>query len=154
MAVLVSLKEVVEAIETQVDNSEAFLNPDTGEIVGVMEEERRLVEEGRSHDRTLPAWQQEILPKVREALESGRFLRLPDCFEVHEWNIMERFSDAQEDERIRGKLGRAIHGSGAFRRFKDAIRALGLEDDWYQLRTRAIEEIARDWLEAHHLPYK
>jgi len=153
MAVVISLREVVEAIDLLMEESEAYLNPETGEIVTVTEEDRRLVEKERPLDE-LPAWQREMLPKTRAALESGRFLRLPTSFEVHEWEIMKRFSDAQANQRIRQELMDAIHGSGAFRVFKRAIRRLGIEGNWYQFREKALEEITRDWLEAHELPYR
>jgi hypothetical protein len=47
----------------------------------------------------------------------------------------------------------AIHGEGAFRAFRSAIRRLGLEQSWYQFRDEALAEIARSWLEEHKLQY-
>jgi len=47
----------------------------------------------------------------------------------------------------------AIHGAGAFRAFRSAIRGLGLEQNWYQFRDQALEDIARRWLEEHKLQY-
>jgi hypothetical protein len=154
MAVVISLREVVDAIDVQSDEAESYLDPTTGEIVLVTEEERELVEQGRADDPDLPEWQREIMPKVREVLESDRFLRLPDPREVHEWDIMRRFSDAWKDEHARHELHAAIHRAGAFRRFKETIQGLGIEEAWYKFRAAALEEIARDWLEEHKLPYK
>ncbi len=153
MAVVVLLSEVVEAIEMLMEESEAYLDSETGEIVTVTEDDRMLVE-GDGPLEELPAWQRESLPKIRDALESGRFLRPPTKFDVHEWDIMRRFSEAQENERTRRELTDAIHGSGAFRMFKSIIRRLGIEDAWYQFRQGALEEIARDWLDEHRLRYK
>jgi hypothetical protein len=101
-----------------------------------------------------PPWMREQLPKVREALESGRFLSLPTKFDVHEWAIMEEFSQEQENDRVRAELLDAIHGSGAFRMFKSTIRRLGIEKAWYQFRDESIKEIAVEWLEENHLQYK
>jgi len=94
-----------------------------------------------------------MMPKIRAALESDRFLELPDRFDIHEWSIMERFSRAQNIEQIRGELLNAVHGAGAFRAFRSAIRRLGLEQSWYQFRDEALAEIARSWLEEHKLQY-
>ena len=93
------------------------------------------------------------MPKIRDALEGDRWLELPDRFDIHEWSIMERFSRAQNIERIQRKLFDAIHGAGAFRAFRSAIRRLGLEQSWYQFRDEALADIARDWLEEHNLQY-
>ena len=152
MPATVSLRDVVEALDLPGDDWAAYLNPDTGEVVVVTDEDERLVEEGEDDD--LPDWQRGMLPKVREALESDRFLKLPDRFEIHEWSIMERFAMERADERQRADLLDAIHGSGAFRYFRDTIRRLGIEDEWYRLREAALEDIAKEWLEANNFPYK
>jgi hypothetical protein len=118
----------------------------------VSEDEIALVEEDAADD-DLPEWQRAAMPKIREALESDRFLVLPDRFEVHEWAIMERFS-REQNPRAREVLAAAVHGSGAFRHFRGAVERLGLLDVWYRYRNEAIEQIARDWLEEHKLAYK
>ncbi|HET8889105.1 MAG TPA: UPF0158 family protein [Candidatus Angelobacter sp.] len=152
MGVVLSLRDIVEAIESQSNEGAAYLNPETGEIVQVSEDEIALVEEGAADD-DLPQWQREAMPKIREALESDRFLALPDRFEVHEWAIMERFSQEQNPRAQQTLLG-AIHGSGAFRHFRGAVERLGLLDAWYRYRAEAIKQITRDWLEEHKLAYK
>ena len=152
MSVVLSLRDIVEAIELQSNEGAAYLNPETGEIVQVSEEEIALVEDGVA-DEDLPQWQREAMPKIREALESDRFLVLPDRFEVHEWAIMERFSQEQNPHAQQALAG-AIHGSGAFRHFRGAVERFGLLDAWYRYRAEAIEQIARDWLEEHKLAYK
>jgi hypothetical protein len=152
MAAIVSIRDVVEAIGTQNEEAAAYLNPDTGEIVTVSEEERRMVEEGR--EEAAPEWQRELLPKVREVLNSDRFLQLPTRFDVHDWSIMERFVEARADAGERDALQRAVHGSGAFRRFRDAVQRLGIEEEWFRFHDAALAGIAKEWLEAHHIPYR
>jgi hypothetical protein len=152
MGVVLALRDIVDAIESQDNEGEAYLNLDTGEIILVTEDERALVEQGCADD-DLPQWQRELIPKVRQALDNDRFLPLPDRFEVHEWAIMERFS-LEQNERVRQVLLAAIHGSGAFRHFRSAVERLELLDAWYRYREEAIQQIAREWLEEHKLAYK
>ena len=152
MATVVSLREVIEAMEITSDDCVSYLDPDTGEVITVTEEERLLVEDESLED--VPEWHREMLPKIRAALESDRFLELPDRFDIHEWSMMDEFSRAQDSERIRQELADAIRGAGAFRTFRSAIRRLGLEQSWYTFREEALAEIARNWLEEHKLPYK
>jgi hypothetical protein len=152
MAVVISLSSVIEAIESATDEANSYLDPDSGEIVYVTDEMRELAEEGE--DEHTAEWMREELPKVREALESGRFLSLPTKFDVHEWAIMEEFSQEQENDRVRAELLDAIHGAGAFRMFKSTIRRLGVEKDWHKFRDEAIKQIAVEWLGKHHLQYK
>jgi len=152
MAAVISLSEVIDAIESAADEADSYLDPDSGEIVYVTDEMRDLAAEGEDEDT--PEWMREDLPKVREALESGRFLSLPTKFDVHEWAIMEEFSQEQANDRVREALLDAIPGSGAFRMFKSTIRRLGVEKDWYKFRDEALKQIAVEWLEEHHLQYK
>ncbi len=103
---------------------------------------------------SLPDWQRELLPKIREILESNRHLRLPDSFEIHAWSIMERFCLTIGDPMARGELLDAIHGNGAFRVFRSTLERLRLRDQWHAHREAALEQIARDWLEEKGVPYK
>jgi Uncharacterised protein family (UPF0158) len=153
MATVISLREVIEAMEMQGENCLSFLDPDTGEIITATEEERRLEQRDKSLEQ-LPEWQCQMVRKVRAVLAGKRCLQLPNHFEVHEWSIMDEFAQAQHSEGVRQELLEAIHGAGAFRMFRSTIRRLGLEKSWYRFREEALVEIARDWLEVHKLPYR
>jgi hypothetical protein len=155
MPTVISLKDVIEALELAGDEVSHYLDPDTGEITMVTGEERDLVEEDDEESlEDLPDWQKETLPKVRAVLESDRCLELPDKFDIHEWSIMQEFAQEQKNDAIRRQLLNAIHGGGAFQNFKAAVRRLDIEERWYKFRQDALEKIARDWLEEHKLPYK
>jgi hypothetical protein len=153
MTAEVSLQDIVAAMDLPNAEWASYLDPETGEIVTVTDEDRRLLEEPADVEE-LPDWQQEILPKVREALESDRFLQLPGEFDIHEWAIMERFAHSRTTVEHRDELLSAIHGSGAFRKFRRSVQQLGIEEEWYSFRQVAFEEIAKAWLEAHHIPYR
>ena len=150
----IKLRDVVEAMDLPNQEWHSYVHRDTGEIVTVTDEECRLVEEDDANLDHVPDWQRETLPKAREALESDRFLALPDSFEIHEWSIMERFAQSQSDDRPAEELLDALHGRGAFRMFRSVIRRLGVEDDWYRFRESAFEDIARDWLEDQGIAYQ
>jgi len=83
----VSLKSVVNEMDVLSDEVTAYINKKTGELYFVSEEEANIVEHGNEDDEFIPEWQREILPKVREVLESGDFVVLPDKFEIHEYSI-------------------------------------------------------------------
>ncbi len=152
MPATVLLRDVVEALDASDPESEAYLDPETGRIIVVTEEDRMAVEED---DPSLaPIDDPEYLSRIREALESDRFLTLPDSFEIHEWALMERFSLGIEDPEVRADMVEALHGRGAFRAFRNGLDRHGLRESWFAHRDSALEEIARDWLESHGIPYK
>ena len=153
MAVIVSLRDVVDHMEMVSDESTAYINPKTGELITLTNEEVALAEDPEEAEDA-PQWQKNFLPKAREVLQSEDFLPLPGKFEIHEWSIMKRFADSLADAAVTDELLNAIHGRGAFRRFKDAVHRLGRAEEWYRFREAALEEIAIEFLEAHGIAYQ
>jgi len=151
MAVIVKLDAIVEAMD-QPEDWEAFLDPETGEIITVTREDRDYFEDEAMRVEDLQDWERESFEHARRALDSDRMLPLPDKFEIHEWAIMRRFALAQAGPVLR-ELEHAIHGSGAFRHFRAVIDRLGLREAWYQYRDEAVKQIARDWLDSHGIRY-
>ena len=149
---VVSLRDVVEALDLQSDELRSCLDPDSGEIVTFSEEEASFAESDDWEDA--PEWMKEFLPKVKRALEDDRMLELPDRAHIDEWRMMQDFAEEQEQCRCRPELLSAVRGAGAFRHFKNAIQRLGLEDSWYRYREAAFEQVAKDWLEENKIPYR
>lgn len=148
MAAIVSLRDVIDEMEMSSDEATAYINRKTGELITLTHEDLALAEDP---DEAAEAaeWQKDILPKAREVAASGDFIALPGKFEIHEWSIMERFARSITDAAVNDELQAAVHGGGAFRRFKDAVHRLGIADEWYRFRDVALEEIAIEFLEAH-----
>jgi hypothetical protein len=149
----VSLQAVVDEMDSVGDEMTAYINNKTGELFTVGEEEARLIEDGHQDDDFIPDWQKEILPKVREVLESGDFVPLPDKFEIHEYSIMERFCRSIESDDLRQELLHTIRGGGAFRRFKSIVHRRAIQDDWYGYRDNALKRIAADFLEVEGIAF-
>jgi len=152
MTIIVSLRDVVNEIDGLPDEFHAYLNKVTGELVTINDEEISAIENGEDWN-DYPAWEQEALATAQKVLDSTDYLSLPSKFEIHEYAIMEQFCDAIEDPKVSNDLMYRIKGSGAFRRFKAAIRYHGIEDDWYQFRNQALEEIAIEWLDNNEIEY-
>jgi hypothetical protein len=151
-ALRVKLSDLIEGMDVQSDERSSFLNLTTGEVVAVTDEELRAAE----HDPLLadfPAWQHEAIRIARDIVETDHYLPLPDRFEIHEYQIMERFCLSVDDEDMRVDLCDAIRGRGAFRRFKDRIHAYGMAEAWYRYRDAALREIAIAWCEAQGITY-
>jgi Uncharacterised protein family (UPF0158) len=152
MTLPVKLKDVVDALEEGGDESAHYMDKRTGEIFMITDEEMSAAEE----DEPLtdyPEWQQESLLKAREILESDEFVQLPSQFDIHEYSIMERFAHEYKDRRTGEELLRSIKGQGAFRRFKDTLFDLNIQDTWYEFRRQTFEQIAIEWLEEEKIPY-
>jgi hypothetical protein len=152
MPIPVRVQDVVEALDLQLDETLSYLNRQTGELFSWNQEWGSVEDEDEDLSR-YPDWQREAMVQYREVCDSDDWLPLPSNFDIHEWDIMSRYCETVEPERKRESLRNAIRGRGAFRRFKDAATRLGVIDDWYEYRGRALEEIAIDWLEENAIPY-
>jgi len=149
----VKLEDVVDAIDLP-EEWESFLDPDTGEILTMTDEDRSdLDAQVEDAELEMPDWQRESTEKLKRLLDSGRALAVPGKFEIHEWELMKRFAIDVEDLEESTELLGAIHGSGAFRLFKTTIARLGLRERWFEYRDEALREVARSWLEANGIQY-
>lgn len=153
MATRVKLSEIIGEMELQHDQGSLYLNKKTGEVVLLIDEELLTAEEEESSEE-LPEWQREAMKVAKDILENGEnYVELPSKEEINEYRIMEDFCRSVEDRRISEKLFDAIKGRGAFRRFKDNIVRLGIEDRWYKYKKEAFKKIAIEWCEDNDIDY-
>ena len=93
MPATVLLKEIVDALEMQLDESSSFLDLDTGRIETFSDDLLREADESADDEEPdLPAWQKEEWEIAKRILSTDRFQKLPTKFDVHEWAIMHDFS--------------------------------------------------------------
>jgi len=150
MTASVQLDDLIDALEMESESEHAFVDRDTGEILTVSQEALANCE-SEIDSTDLPDWQREEIELAHRILSSDHCIAFPTQFDVHEWDIMAGFSHQVEKEEIREALLRALHGRGAFRRFKDEIARFELWDAWNRFRRDAFGEIMRDWCEENEI---
>src|SRR5437899_648382 len=154
MPATVRLKDIVDALEMQFEESAAFLDLDTGQVETFSHALLCEAEDSCDEEPDLPTWQKHEWEIAKRIVSTDRFQELPTKFEVHEWAIMQNFSRSVESDRIREDLLHAIHGAGAFRNFKDTLRRHGIESAWFAFRAEALRQIALDWCEENHIVWE
>jgi len=82
-----------------------------------------------------------------------KYVALPTKYEINDYHIIEKFIWSLPDEEFQNKLEWAIRGKGAFRKFKDIVYSLGLEQSWYDYQLKAYKEIATRWCKDNDLQY-
>jgi hypothetical protein len=155
----VLLKDIVDGLEMQFDESSSFLDLDTGQVETVshdlLNEAEEPGEEAPSDEKPdLPEGQEDEWEVAKRIVSTDRFMKLPTKFDIHEWSIMEEFSYSVDSRPIQANLIHALHGRGAFRHFKDTVRRHGIEQDWFKFRDEALREIAIEWCEEHQIQWK
>ena len=133
----IELQKVIFEVESADDAIAAFLDTETGESKYLYEE----------------PFAGETDPALAELIEDnpGRFLRFPTKYDIHEYHIMESFIEQLPAGAAQERLMRAIQGKGAFRRFKDMVITLGLEQHWYSYQAESYREIALRWCRDNNL---
>lgn len=135
------------------EGMKAYIHRETGEVLSLTRTELAIAE-GEEDDDLGLGLSEEDLAKLREVVETDRWLSLPDQFEIHEWEIMRSFAYTVEDKGVHQEILRALGGGGAFRRFKDAVADHGLRERWFEFRKKALMEIARGALDAAGILYE
>jgi hypothetical protein len=148
MTLRAALRDIIEGMEWQSDEMVAYLNIQTGQVVPVSEEDLAAAERGET-DPGGADWEIEALEIARGVLTGEDYIALPARLEIDEYRMMERFACDVADTGASADLLAAIKGSGAFRRFRDTVRHLGLGKEWLAYRDRGYESVALAWCEAH-----
>lgn len=169
MAVVVSLRDLVDELETLSHESHVYLKKSAGRVISIrdddfemvrnMEEFDEIEEEGDDSEiiNNTDGYSDleiEFFQDVKNVLAmDDDYLKLPSKFDIDEYEIVERFCLSISDEKISDVLLGKIRGSGAFRRFRDTIYRYRIEEDWFRFRDEAYKEIAISWLEGHGFAY-
>ena len=143
--VKVNLSSIIEGIEFQGDESQAFLRLSTGEVVIFTDEEIETAE----RNENMPdhaEWYIEAIERAKEFLKNEKdYIELPSKYDFHEYSVIENFILSLPIEEQQEELLRMIKGKGAFSRFRQGIARFLLEDKWYEYRDNALAELAKDW---------
>jgi hypothetical protein len=152
---IVKLSEIIEGLEFQNEQIESYLERATGRVVSISQEDIEAAEDEDSVEEC-PDWQQENILIAQKILDGGNteYIPLPGTWDIHEYEIMERFIETVEDETVSDALYHAIKGKSAFRRFKDAVYEYGVREQWFQYRNNAYKEIAVDWCRENQIEYE
>ena len=156
MAAEVKLDLIMEALELADDSISSYLDVETGEVHSITEEEFDLAEDPQAILEDLPNWQREAVELARsiQEQEGKRYLALPDKFDVHEWAIMDRFSETLSDVQVRNDFHGGIRGAGAFRLFKRLLTEYNLWDAWNRFKHVELRQMAIQWCEEHSITFR
>ncbi len=145
------LSEIVDDMEMQNDMCSNYYHIPTGKIVLITEDDMSYAENDEPVD-SAPDWQEESIKIAKEILMTDDYLSLPSQRDIHEWEIMHQFSLSIPGE-IGEILNDSIHGSGAFRMFKDKIFNLGIQEDWYHFKKNNFFDIAKNWCKGNNIEF-
>jgi hypothetical protein len=145
MAAVVSLKEVAGEVDACPQEAEAYLNIKTGETWISLGDYDDFGDEEEEETQD---------PKLAEIEGSEDWIALPGKDEWNEYEVMEAFCESLEEGVTQTRLLDAIHGKGAFRRFKDMVHTTRMADQWYAFRDKHLMEFVAEWLAQQGIKYQ
>lgn len=97
--------------------------------------------------------EEELKQLIEDDGGEERFIYISPLPSSESWQLMEDFILKQDDldDTVQTLLLRAIQGSGAFRRFNDAIDDVGIRDRWYAYKNMEERKMALQWLKDQEL---
>ncbi len=122
-----------DAFENNAPEVHSYLHIETGEVLRVVDG----IADPEMH--------------ARIASDPG-YMRVDPVSSREQYRWMERFIPMVDDPSLRDRLGAAIDGKGAFRRFKDVLMSYGPERErWFAFRSERLRVFMEAWLSAHQL---
>lgn len=115
------------------------------------------------HSPTMQWWLDprsgEVIPKSEDLgwveypdTDPDRLIAIDPVESSEAYGDMEEFVASLRDPMARDRVGRAIIGRGAFRRFKDALLEFpALREDWHRFHDALMRQRAIEWLVHAHL---
>lgn len=149
------------AFELSSYETTAYLDTETGAVIFVEDyvvdqlEELLADEDGEDVETVLQAQtdlsdieRQQLLDAAQvEGNADNRYRMIPKQDSRDGYRDMQEYIWALEDEHLRELLDVAIQGSGAFRRFKDALyRYPEAQENWFRFRDEREKRRMSDWL--------
>lgn len=139
----VKLRDLIDTIEFYSEESQSFIDLRANQICIISESALSYAEDGYED---YPDWQKEEVEYAKAYLEDEKnFILLPSQQDADEFSMMEGFISEVSSESDQEHLFRALQGKGAFRRFKDSVITLGIENSWYQFRDERYKQFALEW---------
>ena len=122
-----------DAFENNAPEVHSYLQLSTGEVLRVVDG----VADPQMH--------------VRIASDAN-YLRVDPVSSREQYRWMERFIPLVEEPELKAKLGAAIDGKGAFRRFKDVLMTYNADRErWFAFRSERLKTFMEAWLNAHSI---
>ena len=152
---MIKLKVDLEMIASAMDDiarvdMNYYLDKETGEVIFLLEEVSRYVEEEDENLRKeLLDWQKKDIKVAQDILfkNPDRYIYIPEGSPCNGYDLMVEFAETIEDDLLRDKLNIALDGKGAFRRFKNVIADYpDYREKWFRFKDERINKKVIEWL--------
>lgn len=154
----VELQKIVYELQMRFMDATVYYNRITGEILIVNDDDFKMIEDDdfETNIEQYPKWQKEHLKEVYNLMyeDIDNYISLPNSFNIRESNIMEDFIKTIKNEKKRQQLENCMWQKGMYRKFKDKLAQIELEEQYYKFYDEKLKEIAIEWCKENDLEYE
>lgn len=154
----VEIQKIVDELEMRFMDTTVYYNKTTGEILNVQDDDFRIVEDDdfENNIENYLEWQREHLKEVYDLLynDIDNYIALPNNFEIKDSDIMEEFINTISNNNKKLQLENCMWQKGMYRKFKDKLIEIGLENEYYKFYDEKLKEIAIEWYKENNLEYE
>lgn len=154
----VNIQKIVDELQIRFMDMTVYYNKTTGEILNVQDDDLVIVEDDdfENNIKNYPEWQREHLKEVYDLLynDIDNYIALPNNFEIKDSDIMEEFIDTISNNNKKLQLENCMWQKGMYRKFKDKLIEVGLENEYYKFYDEKLKEIAIEWCKENNLEYE
>ena len=154
----VDIQKIVDELQMRFMDTTVYYNKQTGETLSIQDDDFRIVEEDdfENNIQSYPEWQREHLKEVYDLLYNDveNYIALPNNFEIKDSDIMEEFIENVSNNNKRIQLENCMWQKGMYRKFKDKLIEIGLENEYYKFYDEKLKEIAIEWCNDNNLEYE
>ena len=150
----VLLSDILDALSFVNEETEYYLEKESG-VVHMVTSDDMFLAADESSLSDIPDWQKESVEITKKIInEEGEFLHLPDQFDLNEKSVMLDFAYLQKNEDHKKELLEALSQRRPYRRYKDTVIYLGIENEWYAFKDKRLKEFAIEWCKENEIEYK
>lgn len=157
----IPFSDLEDAFRNSSNEHSYWLDKQTGQVILIDDEVADALREGEDL-ADWPDWQREMAKEIKPVLralgelpdeEAGendaeRFVEIPQQDSSAGYEVMEDFAETVADPHLRELLAVALHGKGAFRRFKDVLLGFPAERErWFAFSNDRLRERIKEWAE-------
>ncbi len=154
----VEIQKIVDELQMRFMDTTVYYNKITGETLNVQDDDFRIVEDDdfENNIENYPEWQREHLKNVYDLMynDVDNYIALPSNFEIKDSDIMEEFIENVSNANKKRQLENCMWQKGMYRKFKDKLMDIVLENDYYEFYDEKLKEIAIEWCKENNLEYE
>ncbi len=137
----VNIEDTVNALDMINDSWDYYLNIENAEIVAVPNS-YEFVDDIHAYEQL-----------IYDIEDSDLYIRLPDQYDIQEYQIMKDFAYSLTDLQHQERLLNVLNSRKPYKNFKDEIFYLGIRENYFAFRVQAFRVIAEKWCEKNGILY-